>query len=66
MIMIPIVALVLSALFEGLDLEPHILIGVTLALAGNVAILAKARLERRTTQARIDSAAADQPTRNVR
>jgi drug/metabolite transporter (DMT)-like permease len=66
MVMIPIVALVLSALFEGLELEAHILIGVTLALAGNVAILAKARLARRTTQARIDSAAPDRPNRNVR
>lgn len=47
MIMIPIVALILSALFEGLELKPHILIGVALALAGNVAILASARIERR-------------------
>jgi drug/metabolite transporter (DMT)-like permease len=47
MVMIPIVALILSALFEGLELKPHILAGVALALAGNVAILASARLERR-------------------
>ncbi|MGI9343019.1 MAG: DMT family transporter [Gammaproteobacteria bacterium] len=47
MVMIPIVALILSALFEGLELKPHILAGVALALTGNVAILASARLERR-------------------
>lgn len=39
MVMIPIVALILSALFEGLVLEPHILAGVALALTGNVAVL---------------------------
>ncbi len=44
MIMFPVVALILSALFEGLVLEPHILIGVTLALTGNIAILARARI----------------------
>jgi len=47
MIMIPIVALILSALFEGLVLEIHIIVGVALALAGNVVILARARMERR-------------------
>ena len=51
MVMIPIVALVLSALFEGLELEPHILIGVSLALAGNVAILARGQLARRRARA---------------
>ena len=47
MVMIPIVALILSAMFEGLVLESHILIGVTLALAGNVAILTTERLKHR-------------------
>jgi len=50
MVMIPIVALILSAKFEGLVLEAHILIGVALALAGNVAILMTARLKRRKIQ----------------
>jgi len=47
MVMIPIVALILSAMFEGLMLEMHILIGAALALAGNVAILMTARLKHR-------------------
>jgi len=38
-VMVPIVALVISALFEGLELETHIYIGVSLALFGNVFIL---------------------------
>lgn len=38
-VMFPMVAVVLSALFEGLELELHIYAGVGLALAGNVAIL---------------------------
>ena len=38
-VMFPMVAVVLSALFEGLELELHIYVGVGLALAGNVAIL---------------------------
>lgn len=46
MVMIPIVALVLSALFEGLVLEPHVLAGLALALSGNIAILARAPLQR--------------------
>ena len=40
-VMMPIVALALSALFEGLVLEAHILIGIALALAGNVVILGR-------------------------
>jgi drug/metabolite transporter (DMT)-like permease len=47
MIMIPIVALILSALFEGLRLESHIIIGVALALAGNASILVSGRRKRR-------------------
>jgi drug/metabolite transporter (DMT)-like permease len=38
-IMVPVVALVVSALLEGLDLTPAIGIGVALALAGNLLIL---------------------------
>jgi len=45
-VMVPVVALVLSALFEGLELEGHILIGVTLALAGNIFILSGEKLRR--------------------
>jgi len=51
MVMIPIVALVLSAMFEGLVLDAHILVGVALALAGNVAILTKGRMARRAARA---------------
>jgi drug/metabolite transporter (DMT)-like permease len=47
MIMIPIVALILSALFEGLRLESNIVIGVALALAGNASILVSGRRKRR-------------------
>jgi len=41
-VMFPMVAVILSALFEGLELKLHIYLGVTLALAGNFAILAGA------------------------
>ena len=50
MVMIPIVALALSAMFEGLAIEPHILAGVTIALVGNVAILARGRRARETAE----------------
>jgi len=40
-VMVPVVALILSALFEGLELTPQILAGMGLALAGNVFILAR-------------------------
>lgn len=39
MVMFPIVAVVISSLFEGLQLETHILLGLFLALSGNVLIL---------------------------
>ena len=45
-VVIPIVALLLSALFEGLVLETHIFIGVALALAGNFVILMKGKTAR--------------------
>jgi drug/metabolite transporter (DMT)-like permease len=41
-VMFPVVALCLSALFEGLEVDARILLGVALALAGNVVILAAA------------------------
>jgi drug/metabolite transporter (DMT)-like permease len=40
-VMFPVVAVIVSALFEGLELDFHIYMGVVLALAGNVAILAR-------------------------
>jgi drug/metabolite transporter (DMT)-like permease len=40
-VMVPIVALAISALFEGLELDAHIYIGVGLALSGNVFILTR-------------------------
>jgi drug/metabolite transporter (DMT)-like permease len=45
-VMFPIVAVILSALFEGLELEPHIFFGAALALAGNVVILTRPRPNR--------------------
>lgn len=39
MVMFPVVALVLSVLFEGLAIESHIVSGVLLVLAGNLVIL---------------------------
>ena len=40
-VMVPVVALLLSAALEGLQLVPHILVGMMLAVAGNVFILAR-------------------------
>ena len=40
-VMVPVVALLLSAALEDLQLAPHILIGMALAVAGNVFILAR-------------------------
>ena len=39
MIMFPIVALIMSSLFEGLRLESHIILGLALAVGGNAFIL---------------------------
>jgi len=41
-VMFPVVALILSALFEGLHIDANIVVGVVLALAGNVVILTAA------------------------
>jgi len=38
-VMVPVVALLLAAVLEGLQLETHMLIGMTLAVTGNVFIL---------------------------
>lgn len=45
-VMFPVVALVLSWLFEGLDLSANIVLGVALVMAGNVLILQRERGER--------------------
>ena len=47
-VMFPIVALVLSALFEGLTFDTHIIAGVLLALAGNMLILSRTQGGRRS------------------
>ena len=38
-VMFPLIAIVLSLLFEGLSLEPYMWLGMALILAGNVAVL---------------------------
>ena len=43
MVMFPVVALFLSVLFEGLELNKTIVAGVTLVLAGNLFILRGAK-----------------------
>lgn len=48
-VMVPILALVLSAKFEGLALDAHIFIGGALALAGNFVILTKVRTRKPVT-----------------
>ena len=40
-VMFPVVAIVLSVLFEGLVIDDHIIVGVTLVLMGNTIILAR-------------------------
>jgi drug/metabolite transporter (DMT)-like permease len=42
-VMVPIVALCLSAIFEGLRLETNILLGMALAVGGNLLILVRVR-----------------------
>jgi drug/metabolite transporter (DMT)-like permease len=49
-VLIPVVALGFSAVFEGLSVAPHILVGLGLAIAGNVFILSggmKSRIDYR-------------------
>jgi len=45
-VMVPIVALCLSAVFEGLRLETNILLGMALAVGGNLLILIRVRSRR--------------------
>lgn len=45
-VMVPVVALLLSAAFEGLDLTLHILTGMALAIGGNIFILARRTVSR--------------------
>ncbi|MBT8092569.1 MAG: DMT family transporter [Gammaproteobacteria bacterium] len=42
-VMFPVVALVLSLLFEGLELDPSIVLGTALVLAGNLLVLKEER-----------------------
>ena len=47
MVLFPVVALVLSMLFEGLELDGPIVVGTLLVLAGNLFVLAPGDLQRR-------------------
>ena len=60
MVMFPVVALILSTLFEGLELDWTILVGTLLVLVGNVFVL-ETRGERRhnSTQSRPQLASSD-------
>jgi len=44
--MVPVVAIMLSVIFEGMKLEVHIIIGMALALSGNIFILTWANLRK--------------------
>lgn len=55
MVMFPVVALVISVLFEGLELSQSILAGVTLVLAGNVFILRGVKPGRRSVHSHPDT-----------
>jgi drug/metabolite transporter (DMT)-like permease len=43
-VMFPVIAVILSRLFEGLEVEPNVLLGIALVLAGNLAILGVRRM----------------------
>lgn len=43
MVMFPVIALVLSFLFEGLEISPSIVAGIAMVLIGNLVILGRAR-----------------------
>ncbi|TDJ45147.1 MAG: DMT family transporter [Gammaproteobacteria bacterium] len=45
-VMVPVVAIMLSVIFEGMKLEVHIIIGMALALSGNIFILTRANLRK--------------------
>jgi len=55
MVMFPVVALVISVLFEGLELSKPLLAGVVLVLAGNVFILRGARPGRQVVLSQPDN-----------
>ena len=55
MVMFPVVALIISVLFEGLELSRSIIVGMTLVLAGNVFILRGARQNGRHVFSQPDS-----------
>ncbi len=48
MVMFPVVALILSALFEGLRIDATIIIGTALVLAGNLFVLGEGRTKHET------------------
>ena len=48
MVMFPVVALILSTLFEGLDVDTSIVVGTMLVLAGNMFVLNTRRADRKT------------------
>ncbi len=54
-VMFPVVALLLSFLFEGLQITPQIVIGVVLVLGGNAVILAGGRTPRRSAERRVSN-----------
>jgi drug/metabolite transporter (DMT)-like permease len=54
-VMFPVVALLLSFLFEGLQVTPQIVIGVVLVLGGNAVILAGERTPRRSAERRMSN-----------
>ena len=56
MVMFPLVALVLSMLFEGLRLDATVLVGTVLVLAGNVFVLNGDRIDRRRRRAKATGA----------
>jgi drug/metabolite transporter (DMT)-like permease len=56
-VMFPVVALLLSIVFEGLQITPQILIGVTLVLGGNAVILAGGTSSARPASRRFSTAA---------
>lgn len=55
MVMFPVVALLMSVLFEGLELTKSIVTGVSLVLAGNVIILRRNRREVRPVYSQPDN-----------
>ena len=62
MVLFPVVALILSMLFEGLRMDATIVIGTVLVLAGNVFVLNGDRRARRSQLARKRAGGAMTPT----